>query len=119
PPAAAYGSDADAPSGSLVGGDRARAPPPACRHHGDLRQGRRRIPAHAGPALAGRCGVTPLAAAAADYLAVRRALGFKLHHETWWLPDFCAYLESQGSSVITTALALSWAQQPPDGHRNW
>jgi hypothetical protein len=27
-----------------------------------------------------------LAAAAKDYLALRRALGFKLYHETWWLP---------------------------------
>ena len=57
----------------------------------------------------------PLAAAAADYIRLRRALGFKLRHETWWLPDFVAFLESHGSSVITTELALRWAQQPVDG----
>lgn len=61
----------------------------------------------------------PLAVAAADYLKVRRALGFKLYHETWWLPDFVAFLRSHGHSTITTELALSWAQQPPDGHPNW
>lgn len=61
----------------------------------------------------------PLATAAADYLALRRALGFKLRHETWWLPDFVAYLDSHGSSTITTELALRWAQQPADGNPNW
>jgi integrase/recombinase XerD len=60
----------------------------------------------------------PLAVAAADYLRLRRALGFKLYHETWWLPDFVAYLGSHGRSTITTELALRWAQQP-DGHPNW
>jgi hypothetical protein len=60
-----------------------------------------------------------LIAAAAGYLTLRRALGFKLRHETWWLPDFVAYLGSHGSSTITTALALRWAQQPADGNPNW
>jgi integrase len=63
--------------------------------------------------------VTRLALAAAEYLALRRALGFKLYHETWWLPDFVAFLHSQASSTITTELALRWAQQPPDAHANW
>ena len=60
-----------------------------------------------------------LANAAKDYLALRRALGFKLRHETWWLPDFVAYLETHGSAVITTELALNWARQPADGDPNW
>jgi site-specific recombinase XerD len=61
----------------------------------------------------------PLLAAATDYLALRRALGFKLHHETWWLPDFVAYLSSHGSYTITTDLARCWAQQPAGGNPNW
>ena len=61
----------------------------------------------------------PLLAAAADYLALRRALGFKLHHETWWLPDFVAYLASHGSATITTELALRWAQQPAEADPSW
>lgn len=60
-----------------------------------------------------------LIAAAAEYLTLRRALGFKLRHETWWLPDFVAYLGSHGSSTITTELALRWAQQPANGNPNW
>jgi integrase len=60
-----------------------------------------------------------LATAAADYLALRRALGFKLRHYTWWLPDFVAFVESHGGSTITTELALCWAQQPADTSPNW
>jgi integrase len=54
-----------------------------------------------------------------EYLALRRALGFKLRHETWWLPDFIAYLEAHKSSVITTELALRWPQLPTDANPNW
>jgi integrase len=61
----------------------------------------------------------PLATAAADYLALRRALGFKLRHETWWLPEFVAFVESHGGSTITTQLALRWAQQPADASPGW
>jgi integrase/recombinase XerD len=60
-----------------------------------------------------------LAAAAQQYLAVRRALGFKLRHETWWLPDFVSFLDAHGSSVITTELALKWACQPADATPGW
>jgi integrase/recombinase XerD len=63
--------------------------------------------------------MTPLAAAAAEYLRMRRALGFKLYHHTWWLADFVAFVEAQGSSTITVELALRWAQQPRDGDPNW
>ncbi len=56
--------------------------------------------------------MSSLAAAAQDYLDVRRALGFKLRHHTRWLRDFVSYLEVHGSSVITTDLALRWARQP-------
>lgn len=57
--------------------------------------------------------------ASKEYLALRRALGFKLRHETWWLPDFVSYLEAHGSRVITTALALRWAQQPVGASPQW
>jgi integrase len=60
-----------------------------------------------------------LAASAKDYLALRRSLGFELYHLTWWLPDFVSYVKRHGSSVITTELALGWAQQPLDADPNW
>jgi integrase/recombinase XerD len=53
------------------------------------------------------------------YLALRRALGFKLHHETWFLPDFVAFLAAHRSPVITTELALRWAQLPSGTSSNW
>lgn len=63
--------------------------------------------------------MSPLATAAAEYLEMRRALGFKLYHHTWWLPDFVAFVDAQGSSTITATLAVRWAQQPADAHPNW
>lgn len=50
---------------------------------------------------------------AQQYMALRRALGFRLDMATWYLPDFVAFLSKHGSSVITTELALRWAQQLP------
>lgn len=62
---------------------------------------------------------TDLARSADEYLALRRALGFKLRHETWFLPDFVAFLAAHRSSVITTELALRWAQQPSGAGTSW
>jgi integrase/recombinase XerD len=47
-----------------------------------------------------------------EYLAVRRALGFKLTDAGYVLSDFLSFLERQGASHITTELALRWARQP-------
>lgn len=60
-----------------------------------------------------------LSDAAKEYLALRRALGFKLHHQTWWLPDFVSYLKAHKSQVITTELALRWAQLPLNTSAGW
>lgn len=60
-----------------------------------------------------------LAEAGAEYLGLRRALGFKLRSETWLLPDFIAYLEAHKSRVITTALALDWALLPREAGPRW
>jgi len=47
-----------------------------------------------------------------DYLALRRALGFKLERAEVGLSDFVSFLEGQGTSHITTERALEWATQP-------
>jgi integrase len=60
-----------------------------------------------------------LADAASEYLVLRRALGYKLRHETWWLPDFVSHLEAHGTNVITTELALEWARRPADASPAW
>lgn len=49
---------------------------------------------------------------AADYIAMRRALGCKLHAAGYYLVDFVAFLEQNNACVITSKLALQWAQQP-------
>ena len=56
---------------------------------------------------------------AQEYLALRRALGFRLYHETWLLPDFVGFLTAHGSTFITTDLAVQWAQQPASASARW
>jgi integrase len=48
----------------------------------------------------------------AEYLALRRGLGFTLRNAGIGLVDFVSFLEQQGAAFITMALALEWAQQP-------
>ena len=55
--------------------------------------------------------MNPLHRALDDYLALRRAMGFKLYDAGLLLPRFVDFLEQQGATVITTALALRWATQ--------
>ncbi len=47
-----------------------------------------------------------------DYLAMRRALGFKLRTEGTGLTTFVSYVEAAGIDHITNEVALSWAQLP-------
>jgi integrase/recombinase XerD len=53
-----------------------------------------------------------LSTALADYLAVRRALGFKLDTQQHLLEQFVGFVENSGGSRITTELALAWTTQP-------
>ena len=48
-----------------------------------------------------------------EYLAVRRALGFKLENVEPLLGQFLAYLQADGEEQITTERALAWATLPP------
>lgn len=47
-----------------------------------------------------------------EYLAMRRALGFKLDDAGKALFKFVSFLEKRKSSYITVSLALEWAQEP-------
>jgi integrase/recombinase XerD len=53
--------------------------------------------------------MTALHDAVADYLTIRRALGFKLVEHERLLNDFAVFLEQTGASTITTELAVAWA----------
>ena len=48
----------------------------------------------------------------ADYLRLRRALGFQLERAGLLLPQLVAYLEAAGASTVTGDLAIAWARLP-------
>ena len=54
-----------------------------------------------------------------DYLAMRRALGFKLEKESRLLRDFAAFAEAAGVSTVTTDLAVAWAILPQNASPVW
>lgn len=55
-------------------------------------------------------------AALADYLRIRRALGYKLTKDERALRNFVAFLEAFGAERVTTELALDWATLPKNAH---
>lgn len=48
----------------------------------------------------------------AEYLHVRRRLGFKLTLDGYLLADFVAFLETAGVERITNELSVMWARRP-------
>ena len=54
--------------------------------------------------------------AVADYLALRRSLGYKLNNEERILRYFLSFLKEKGATRITTALALQFATQRKQSH---
>jgi integrase len=57
--------------------------------------------------------------ALADYLTLRRALGYHLIRSEKLLNQFLDYLEHENAATITVAQALSWARLPSDATVNW
>jgi integrase/recombinase XerD len=56
--------------------------------------------------------MTALAQQVEDYLAIRRALGFKLRTEQRMLADFAGFMDSIGQPTVTIDAALRWATRP-------
>ena len=63
--------------------------------------------------------MTGIRQAVDDYLAVRRALGYKLEDHGWLLAGFASFLEAAGAATVTTRLALDWATLPQDALPSW
>jgi integrase/recombinase XerD len=59
--------------------------------------------------------VSALRAAAGDYLAMRRALGFKLTTQGRHLMSFVAFCEERGAVRVTADLAVGWATRTVRG----
>lgn len=64
-------------------------------------------------------GTTWLRTALADYLALRRALGFALRRDEKLLLQFLTYLREHGRDTITVADALAWATLPAQASPGW
>ena len=63
--------------------------------------------------------MTPLRSALADYLSVRRALGYKLQRPEKLLNQFLTHLEDLGEERVTVSAALEWATLPKNGDQSW
>lgn len=50
----------------------------------------------------------PLRQPLADYLSLRRSLGFKLVRHEKLLAQFLTHLEDAGAAVVTVAAAVDW-----------
>jgi integrase len=62
--------------------------------------------------------MTDLRAALADYLALRRSLGYKLERPGRLLAEFVSYLEQAGAGRVSVELALDWASLS-NGESRW
>lgn len=60
-----------------------------------------------------------LHAAAADYLAARRARGYRLADHDWLLRSFLDDLERRGVTTITVADAVAFARWRPETNQRW
>jgi integrase len=63
--------------------------------------------------------MSPLRQSLADYLTVRRALGYKLERAELFLGQFITYLEKLGEKRVTIKSALAWATLPEDADPYW
>lgn len=54
-----------------------------------------------------------------DYLAVRRALGYRLARAEKLLAQFLAFVEDRGEEHVTIETALAWATAPAGADPNW
>lgn len=56
--------------------------------------------------------MSALERALADYLALRRSLGYELRRPALHMADFIAYLDERCVDTVTTEHALRWAKLP-------
>ncbi|OUS80908.1 hypothetical protein [Rhodococcus sp. NCIMB 12038] len=63
--------------------------------------------------------MTDYRSAAAEYLATRRAMGYKLAYQGQMLAQFVAYLDIIGAEHLTINHAVDWAKQPSSAKRMW
>lgn len=63
--------------------------------------------------------MSPLRRALVDYLAMRRALGYKLSRDGKLLPQFLDFIQERGEQRLSTEAALAWATLPAGSAAWW
>lgn len=63
--------------------------------------------------------MNPLRDALADYLSIRRAMGYKLERAGKLLGQFVDYLDDAEIATVTVEHALAWSMLPADASVNW
>jgi hypothetical protein len=63
--------------------------------------------------------MSALRQALADYLAMRRVLGYKLVRTEKLLAQFLAYVEGRDEDHLTIETAVAWATLPTEADRSW
>jgi integrase len=63
--------------------------------------------------------MSDFSSAAADYVATRRAMGYKFAYQGQMTAQFAAFLDDQHAEHLTIAHALSWARQPAEAAPVW
>ena len=63
--------------------------------------------------------MTDLRALIAEYLSVRRSLGYKLKWDGLLLAEFADFCERGGATTVTTDIALAWAKTPVGCSSSW
>lgn len=63
--------------------------------------------------------MTDLRAVIAEYLSVRRSLGYKLKWDGLLLAEFADFCEREGAATVTTDVALAWAKAPAGCSPSW
>jgi hypothetical protein len=63
--------------------------------------------------------MTRLQGALAEYLTIRRALGYKLERAAKLLAQLRTYLKAAGADTITTDQALAWATLTAGSDPSW
>lgn len=63
--------------------------------------------------------MSTLAVAVTDYLAARRALGFKLERDEWLLGDLVKRLDANATTVLRVDDLVAWATTPANADPYW
>ncbi len=63
--------------------------------------------------------MSPLGQSLADYLRIRRALGFKLDRDAKLLAQFIDYLQQRDAVTVTVEHAVAWVRLPADASPSW